>query len=254
METAVVFAVATGRTLVLPPQQNMYLLWNGKQKQHKTEFTFTDFFHFDSIAQEHNNNLRVIHFDEFLRRVALTGQLRNQTTGHVSFPPGNMTDWTGGKNWESARSGKTRDLWTWMRGVVPKLDWQYGVCVGAFPASRGNEGTKRMDKALHDLLSKEAEEQPDVTDDLRWQKRMRSFNGHPTPVNASLELRLRELMADRRDLCLYDSFWQDQKVIHLQGEEKRGGSNRMLVHFYAFYLFEGTFRLLISAAPFIACE
>jgi hypothetical protein len=239
METAVVFAVATGRTLVLPPQQNMYLLWNGKPKQHKQEFSFADFFHFESIAQEHVN-LRVIHFDEFLKRVALTGQLRNQTTGQVSFPPDNRTDWTGGKNWQSARAGQTKNLWTWVRGVVPKLDWQVDRCAATFPAQRGNDGTQRMIKALQNLLDQEAKEQPNTTENARWQKRLRSFNGRPTPVNASMELRLRELLADRRDLCAYDSFWQDQQVIHLEGEQKGGsGGNRMLVHFYAFYLFEG---------------
>lgn len=242
METAVVFAVATGRTLVLPPQQKMYLLWQGKDNSHKTEFSFGDFFHFDSIAQEHAS-LKVIHFDEFLRRVALTGQLRNQSTGEVSFPPGNLTDWTGGKNWESARTGKTKNLWTWFRQVTPKLDWQYGVCMAAFPAQRGNVGTDRMLKALQNLLSEEAEERPDTEEQQRWLKRMRSYNGHPTPVNASVEMRLRELLADRRHLCLYDSFWQNHPIIHLVGEEKQHGSNRMLVHFYAFFLFEGTHQL-----------
>ncbi|GKY97827.1 hypothetical protein MPSEU_000740800 [Mayamaea pseudoterrestris] len=237
METAVVFAVATGRTLVLPPQQTMYLLWNGKQKQHKKQFTFGDFFHFDSIAEEHAN-LKVIHFDEFLERVAMTGQLRNQTNGQVSFPPDNITDWTGGNNWESARAGKTKNLWTWFRNVVPKLDWQFSRCVAAFPAQRGNAGTDRMSKSLDELFRQEATEQPNVPENARWQKRLQSYNGRPTPVNASMELRMREIMADRRELCLYDSFWQNQKIIHLQGEEKQGGSNRMLVHFYAFYLFE----------------
>jgi hypothetical protein len=59
------------------------------------------------------------------------------------------------------------------------------------------------------------------------------FNGNPTPVNASLAERMREMLADRENLCIYDKPLQDEKVIHLKVE----GGVRLLTHFYAFIFF-----------------
>ena len=66
METTLVMAHAMGRTLVLPPEKGMYLLGRDKDT-HKTQFTFNDFFHLDSIAVEHEG-FNVITTEEFLRR------------------------------------------------------------------------------------------------------------------------------------------------------------------------------------------
>ena len=49
METALVMSHAMGRTLVLPPEQKMYLLQNGDKAQ-KKHFGFNDFFHLDAIS------------------------------------------------------------------------------------------------------------------------------------------------------------------------------------------------------------
>ena len=49
MELILVFAAATGRTLVLPPDQPMYLL--NKGKGHQKEHSFADFFPFEHISQ-----------------------------------------------------------------------------------------------------------------------------------------------------------------------------------------------------------
>ena len=47
METVLVFAAATGRILVLPPDQPLYLL--NKGKGHQNAHHFSDFFPFDLI-------------------------------------------------------------------------------------------------------------------------------------------------------------------------------------------------------------
>jgi hypothetical protein len=90
METAVAMAHAMGRILVLPPTQEIYLLRNDRRKTKKNKFTFKDFFHFDSIASEHAA-VKVIHMEEFLKKEAMTGHLRDKNTGQVTFPPNNKT-------------------------------------------------------------------------------------------------------------------------------------------------------------------
>lgn len=46
METVIVFAHAMGRTIVLPPEANMYLLNDG--------LDFHDFFHLEAMAAKHD--------------------------------------------------------------------------------------------------------------------------------------------------------------------------------------------------------
>ena len=77
MELVLVFAYATGRTLVLPPDQPMYLLNLGKG--HQKAHSFADFFPFDYI----NTRMNVISMEEYMKREGITGMLRNITTGIV---------------------------------------------------------------------------------------------------------------------------------------------------------------------------
>ena len=67
MELVIVFAAATGRILVLPPDQPMYLLDRGKG--HQKAHSFADFFPFDYIGKR----LQVITMEEFMAREAITG-------------------------------------------------------------------------------------------------------------------------------------------------------------------------------------
>jgi GDP-fucose protein O-fucosyltransferase len=141
LENVLVIAIATNRTVVLPPVQNMYRLWdlklNSTMKQYlsqqldqlpnsglqqheqqelirslrrqiplqRRQFSIADFFHLASIQRELGNKFRVISMHEFLERLGRTGQLRDLKTGQVLFPPGNRTDWDGGslRNWDAAR-------------------------------------------------------------------------------------------------------------------------------------------------------
>ncbi len=76
MELVLVFAAATGRTLVLPPDQPMYLLTAGKG--HQKAHSFADFFPIDHIRQI----LPVISMEEFMEREALTGESLSLTHAH----------------------------------------------------------------------------------------------------------------------------------------------------------------------------
>jgi hypothetical protein len=62
MEVVLVFALATGRTLVLPPEQQMYLLLAGDKNQRS--HSFADFFDFDFIG----TRVKVINMEQFLER------------------------------------------------------------------------------------------------------------------------------------------------------------------------------------------
>ena len=79
METVLVFAAATGRTLVLPPDQPMYLLDKGKG--HQKAHSFADFFPFDLIKQR----VPVIEMTAFMAKVRLL--LHNEgTCGFIMKP------------------------------------------------------------------------------------------------------------------------------------------------------------------------
>lgn len=234
LETAVMFAVLTGRTLVLPPEQEMYLLWNAKDSsKHKNSFTFNDFFHFKSVAEEHQG-LRVLTFEQFLKETM--GKLVSQKTGKVTFPPSNRTDWDGNsRNWESSKKGDGRLLWPWMRDEAAlSLMWNNGQCIAALPAQVGK--VENLQRARLSVFESDAKKFEKHAADLRWRPRMNSYIGNPTPVDAPVEDRMAEFLNSRKDLCLYDQYLYDQKVLHFKGEERTG--HRLLIHFYAFLFHE----------------
>jgi hypothetical protein len=87
MECLIVLAHATGRTLVIPPKQHLYLL----SKEHvdgsgapKDEMGFEDFFDIDLLRS--HNGYHVLSTKEFLQLEGVTGGLRN------ILPPHNSSD------------------------------------------------------------------------------------------------------------------------------------------------------------------
>ena len=210
METVIGLAIATGRTLVLPPAQRMYLLGKDRGKQ-RTDFDFDHFFPIYDMAKE-NDGLNVITMKEFLERVAMTGQMRNKETGLVEYPPDNRTDWDG---------QDVKVLKEWLRNVTHTPLWSPGSCMASFPQDTTNAAVTR----LHGYL-KEAIKTP-----LK-----NYYLEHPQPVDSSPLDRLRENLASRRELCIYDTEMQSETVIHFMCYHKM--RVRMLVHFYAFLFFE----------------
>ena len=210
METAVATAFALGRTLVLPPEQNIYLLANDHRKDNN-RFTFRDFFHFDSIETEHDS-VEVISMEEFLKREALTGNLRNKVTGAVTFPPQNRTAWDG-------HIRKSRDFYNWLRNSTASPIWSFSKCVVAIPATPGKDAAAEAFD-LHKRMKP---------------NQMARYIDNPTPVDAPPLDRLNEMLASRKELCLYGDIMQNQKVIHFMGDNASGA--RLLVHFYAFLFF-----------------
>jgi GDP-fucose protein O-fucosyltransferase len=230
--------VSMGRTLVLPPKMQFYLLWHGGEK-HKNVIGFADFFHFDSIVAEHGAGLTVISFQEFLEREAMTGHLIDPATGRPSFPPDNRTDWSGSfHNFETTSGGVSKSLWEWMRNVTYPLKWSYDECVVGIPKQRGPVD-HMTDVYLQDVFAKEKNVYEEIAkrDGTQvWKARWKSIFGHPTPVDAPPADRLGELLANRKKLCLYDEDLQNARVVHALGESRTG--YRLLIHFYAYLFFE----------------
>lgn len=106
METVLVFAAATGRTLVLPPDQPMYLLDKGKG--HQKAHSFADFFPFELIKQR----VPVITMQEFMAKEGVTGNLVSKITRNVQLPPGNKTEFIGTER-EDRKS-----MWAYLRNVT----------------------------------------------------------------------------------------------------------------------------------------
>jgi hypothetical protein len=222
LENAVMMAIMTGRTLVLPPSQNFYLLGLGGKKKHKKVFGFADFFHFESVQQEHKA-FKAISFEEFLERVAMKGHLKD-STGKTSFPPmNNRTDWNDlGFNHVATKGGKGKVLWGWLRTVTTQVEWTNEKCVATFPSELGPAGVSRMQQTLQEVWAQDAKKFPKINPNDRGPYRIQSYENKPTPVDAPVAERLGEMMADRGLLCMYDERLQNAEVVHLKGEYNTG--------------------------------
>ena len=87
METILVFAMATGRSLVLPPDPLQYLLNKGKGRGNA--HSFADFFPFEHI----NHRVPILTMEQYMAREAVAGRLR--INGTISYPPRNKTEFIG---------------------------------------------------------------------------------------------------------------------------------------------------------------
>ena len=217
METVLAMAFAMGRTLVLPPEQEFYLL---KQKGSKTggakqrrHFSFDHFFHMEAIHKEHDG-LDIIRMDEFLEKEMRN--FRDTQTGRVSFPPGNRTKWDGASGQEIDK------FYQWLRGVSYLTIWNPEECLAAFPAEPKDENVQQ----LLDLEEKLLESPP------KWE----DYVGNPVSVDGSTEERLRENWAGRSKLCIYNTGMQQSRFLHFPGDNKL--QSRLLTHFYAFVFFQ----------------
>ena len=79
LECIVIIAHAMGRTLVVPPQQHLYLMnyahTDKDKKEEHTEMGFEDFFDLD-LLQSHKG-FHVMHMREFLAKEGVTGTVIN---------------------------------------------------------------------------------------------------------------------------------------------------------------------------------
>jgi GDP-fucose protein O-fucosyltransferase len=159
METVTVFAAATARILVLPPDQPMYLLNAGKG--HQKAHSFADFFPFDLI----NQRTPVISMDEFMRREGVTGRLKKLNTEEVLLPPGNKTEFVG------TIKDDRLSMWWYLRNVSACPAWKSMKEFCVIPFAPGVNVTLLPDAAAYKerLLRFAAKRSPQYYDD-EWQK------------------------------------------------------------------------------------
>lgn len=219
METVIGMAFSMGRTLVLPPHQRMYLLTN-KENGQRSQFSFEHFFHMERIHEEHVG-LDIITMKEFLE-IVMTGVFVDPTTKKAMFPPGNRTDWDG------ADGRELRKLKGWLRNNITStvMLWDPEDCLAAFPRSNDPADMETL-KETHGKIMKSG-----------GMPKFEKYVGKPNPVNASVEERLKENSAQRKELCYYDKGLQDATWVHWPMEHKGDMANRLLVHFYAFLFFQ----------------
>jgi len=215
METVLGLAFAMGRTLVLPPEKEMYLLQKstGKHGKQKNTFSFNHFFHMESIHNEHPG-LDIITMDEFLTREAMRGNIKSIKTGKVTYPPDNIVNWDG-------RSDINR-LFLWLREAEMTVFWNPEECVATFPASTDPNDIQKLKQMEQTVL----QNAPKFED----------YVGKPVPIDATPLERLQENWADRKKLCLYDETLQAAPFVHFPVDHTLNA--RLLVHFYAFYFFQ----------------
>ena len=106
------FAAATGRTLVLPPDQPMYLLHHGSG--HQKHHNFADFFPFEHIK----TRVDVITMEEYMIREGVTGHLKRNSDSTTYLPPGNKTIFDGTDRFER------KEMWYYLRNVSSCPEWK----------------------------------------------------------------------------------------------------------------------------------
>jgi hypothetical protein len=197
------------------PFDRLYLLVDGGKGDAK-EFVLNDFIPFNRIVEDFDG-LNVITMDEFLKRKGITGQLKNTTDGQVLMPPENRTNFD---------HMKLKPLWNYMRsvGVYPKGWEDTTKCFAAIPSRKGKQASDELQKAFDDIVAAGPLPNPLV-----------DFRDEPAPVDGSVTQRMREMIAGRPNICIYDSQLQDEVLLHFRVEV---GDARLLTHFYSFLFYQ----------------
>jgi hypothetical protein len=217
METVLTMAIAMGRVLVLPPSQKMYLLGG-------TTFNFADFFPLQELAEEHAG-LEIISMEQFLTETM--GKIVDPQTQQISFPPLDKKT-----AWDGDTKGIKTQLAPWIRSIAVMPNWDPFKCIAAFPKSTDPQDAILLQQAFDEILQE---------DGGKYAKNdaYEAFINKPKPVDAPTKDRLRELIAERKTLCVYDADLQDAQLIHFHGKAKgQESGGRLLVHFYAFLFFQ----------------
>ncbi len=149
-----------------------------------------------------------------MKREGLTGQLRSMDTGELRYPPGNNNT-----KWDNVN---LNPLWEYLRTVGQVPAWNLEKCLPAFSKDRDPAGLDRLKQVMDEIKA------------MPKMPRPIDYKGKPIPVDSSPLERLKESLADRKELCLYDEAYQRAKLMHFKGTD----TSRLLIHFYSVVFFE----------------
>ena len=172
---------------------------------------FTVLFNRDLLLffQFHSTGFNVITTEEFLNRYGNAGKLTNIHTGKPAV-------------WNDKKKHSSYSSYLAEVGVNPH--WNPKTCIATFPSETGAEAIEKVRQAHRDMMAEKGG---------RKRPSLQEFEGKPVPVDAPMEERMRELLADRKDICVYDEKLQQALVLHFPVEK----GTRLLTHFYAFIFF-----------------
>lgn len=221
MECLLVVAHAMGRTLVVPPQQHLYLLGvnhqdKGDQAPHD-EMGFEDFFDLDLLRS--HEGLHIMHMEEFLAKEGVSGGLKGV------LPPHNSSEAWGNALWQYLK--KVRSL---------KITLSF-VCFCLNLASHLASASCFCICMFHVLISSKIHFFGQVADvQPRWQGKFVAFPAHTgdfdfshadTKSNTSLQERMKSFGGER-SAVYYDQALQQAHHMHFPADSEF----RLLQHHY----------------------
>lgn len=185
---------------------------SGKQQALNME----DFFHLHTLNKE-VKGVNIITMEEFLLREAASGHFNRYASDEKLLPPHNSTEWDMGEG------PPIEELWEYLNTVGYKADKWNNNCIAAFP--KDASGNSIVQEMMEEILN--MEDGRDFPNPLDYQ-------GRPVPYSAPPQERLREMLAGRRSLCLYDEEMQDATLVHFPS----GRQGRPFMQYYSFIFFE----------------
>jgi len=157
--------------------------------------------------------------EEFLKREAMTGKLLDPKTNQPMMPPGNRVEWDGA-------GGQRQELFEYLRTVGHVRNWNPKECMVAFPATSNPEDIEVLQNTMDDIKNEKYGPLPQPAD----------YEGKPVNVDAPAVDRMKEALASRTELCIYDEEMQNAPLVHFMCTPKEKA--RLLVHFYSFIFFQ----------------
>lgn len=166
--------------------------------------------------------------EEFLLKEALNGNLFKYGTSDCMYVPHNRTNWDDLASDEVVGSTSLSSLWDFLQSVSYIAEsWNPNECIAAFPATAAPQGNKGLSDLMQDIL---------LQRDRRPKPQHLDYQGRPIPADAAPIERMREMMAGRSRLCLYNDEMQSATVVHFPPLASNSKS-RLLTHYYSFVFF-----------------